>query len=192
MSAARYNLFFAIFPDEATAVGVEFLAEKVRRDHGLTGRPLKTAHFHVSLHGLGRYAEKPQRLVEQCVRAAAQIKTSPFPVTFNRITSFKRKGKRTHPAALVSDDELEALGQLHADMFTALKLAGVTGLSKSGFTPHITLLYDEDLIPEDHPIVRPISWEVKEFALVWSHIGETRYDFLGKWTLTGACKSTRE
>jgi 2'-5' RNA ligase len=51
------------------------------------------------------------------------------------------------------------------------------------FTPHLTLSYDNCRIKER--FVQPISWTVREFKLVLSLVGETKYDFLGRWQLRG-------
>lgn len=182
-TGGRFNLFFAIFPDEAAAVGLESLAEKLRRDHGLNGRPLKTVNFHVSLHGLPRSREEPRRLIERYMEAADKLTAAPFLARFNRAMSFERTGAATHPLVLVSDDDATRFEELHSGLYMALRQAGVRGLAKSGFTPHVTLLYDERRLAEDHPIVPPVCWEANKVVLVLSHVGEARYDKLKEWPL---------
>jgi 2'-5' RNA ligase len=46
------------------------------------------------------------------------------------------------------------------------------------FTPHVTLLYDKRSV-EEQPI-EPISWNVREFALIHSMNGHTH---LARWPL---------
>jgi 2'-5' RNA ligase len=51
------------------------------------------------------------------------------------------------------------------------------------FTPHLTLSYDNYRIKER--FVEPISWTVREFELVLSLVGETKYEVRGRWQLRG-------
>jgi len=62
----------------------------------------------------------------------------------------------------------------------ALAKAGV-GARQS--TPHLTLLYDARRVDEQP--IDPIRWTVREFVLVHSLLGQTRYIPLGKWPLRG-------
>jgi 2'-5' RNA ligase len=49
------------------------------------------------------------------------------------------------------------------------------------FTPHVTLLYDDRMVPEQ--AVEPISWRVREFVLTHSLLGKTQHVELGRWPL---------
>ena len=61
-------------------------------------------------------------------------------------------------------------------------LGAALGSRTTGFTPHLTVLYDKKLIPE-HPIM-PVKWRVSEFALVHSYAGLGRYVIVQRWPLT--------
>jgi 2'-5' RNA ligase len=47
----------------------------------------------------------------------------------------------------------------------------------------VTLLYDDHLVAEH--AVEPVSWVVREFALVHSLIGKTSHIVLGRWSVSG-------
>ena len=51
------------------------------------------------------------------------------------------------------------------------------------FTPHLTLGYDEKIIPE-HPI-QPVSWTVRDFVLIQSSVGRSHYTTIGRWIFRG-------
>ena len=53
------------------------------------------------------------------------------------------------------------------------------------YTPHVTLLYDDPLVPEQ--AVPPVSWRVSEFVLIDSLMNQPvkRYDVLARWPLSG-------
>jgi RNA 2',3'-cyclic 3'-phosphodiesterase len=53
--------------------------------------------------------------------------------------------------------------------------------TRTDFTPHVTLLYGDGRIGEQS--IDPIGWTVREFALVLSLIGKTKYIPLGRWPL---------
>jgi 2'-5' RNA ligase len=60
-------------------------------------------------------------------------------------------------------------------------LQGVGGKPEPTFTPHLTLLYDKRRLPLQP--VQPLRWLVREFVLVRSYLGQTRYQMEGCWAL---------
>ncbi len=56
---------------------------------------------------------------------------------------------------------------------------------ESSYTPHMTLLWANRQIEEEYPIA-PIGWEVRDFALIASHQGLSRYDVVRRWRLTSS------
>ncbi len=188
MSEDRFNLFFAILPDLKAALRIRDLAASQRRHHGLKGRLQKTDRFHVSLCGLEPDGRPLNGVTEKAKRAAQDVTAQPFAVKFNRVESFERKGAVKSPLVLVSDDDLVQLKELRRRLIVSLRKAGLRQRRLSGFTPHVTLLYDQVRLPEGYPIVPPIGWEVKSFALIKSHVGKTFYEPLGEWPLRGGDK----
>jgi 2'-5' RNA ligase len=55
-------------------------------------------------------------------------------------------------------------------------------LFDSSFTPHLTLFYGGDGVPE-RTLDRPIAWHVDEFSLILSLQGRRHYDIYGTWKL---------
>lgn len=51
------------------------------------------------------------------------------------------------------------------------------------FVPHITMIYaDKAIAPQ---AIEPVSWTVRDFALIHSERGLTRYNILERWPLHG-------
>lgn len=49
------------------------------------------------------------------------------------------------------------------------------------FTPHLTLLYDKELLAPQS--VEPVSWTAKEIVLALGEAGAKDYHRLGSWVL---------
>lgn len=176
----KFGPFTLVFPETRAAAQIEALAHRFHRTCGLKAKPLLTSRFHVSLNDLGEYDD--QRTAEAVAlrarEAVANVRTSPFTVMFNLVQSFSgQDGNR--PLVLRGDEGVVGLERLHQSLHVSLRMAGIK--SPSRFTPHVTLLYGERAIEER--FVEPINWTVREFALVVSLRGQTKYDFKGRWPL---------
>jgi 2'-5' RNA ligase len=153
----------------------------------LAAEPLPTSRFHVSLRSFGEYdeLEVPEIIINKARQAAAAVSMNPFVVSLNRLQSFSRSDGK-HPLVLLGDEGVIGLEILQRSLCTALRMAGLRG--HSNFTPHLTLLYDRHRIAE-RP-VDPVFWTVREFALVLSLVGRTKYVFLARWQLQGSGSGT--
>lgn len=176
------RLFFAIFPDAQAAARIAGLAQQLREEHGLRGKPLKTERFHVTLHHLGDYAGLPQDLVEVACAAAAGIAAAPFDVTFDRAASFST-APRNRPFVLRGGDGLASLIAFQQTLGEALKKTVLGRWAKPAYTPHVTLLYDDRSVPEQ--AVPAVSWTASEFVLIHSLMGQTLHVPLARWPLRG-------
>lgn len=188
MTSKCYNLFFAIFPDADTAAKIKTLAADRKRAIGLKGRLQTTSRLHVSLVGLGSgYTDAPSEIIQKACSAGAQVSAAPFRVEFSRTESFDCKSDNRYPFVLSGGAGLDALKTFRQKLFAEAKKAGLGAvMSKSGFTPHVTLLYADRLAGDEYPVFPPIGLNVEEFALVLSHAGRTRYDIQDRWVLQGA------
>lgn len=179
------RLFFALYPDAHTAQRIVELAQRTRAAHGLRGKPLRADRVHVTLHHLGDHAGLPGVLVEAASEAAAAVVMPPFAVSFDRVASFPgRAGKR--PCVLRGEDEHSNEPQyaFQRALGERLQARGLGRHVERRFLPHVTLLYDERLLPPE--AVDPIGWSVREFVLIHSLLGRTEHRVLGRWSLDRA------
>lgn len=174
------RLFFAIFPDPETAHHITLLAETLRREHKLHGKPLRTERFHVTLHHLGDFAGLPQDVVGSAKEASNRVKSPSFDVVFDTVSSFGHQS-RNNPFVLRNSAELQALYAFRRELGECMAVCGLGRLVKDGFTPHVTLLYDDQVLKPRS--VEPVGWTVREFVLVHSLLGRTEHRILGRWTL---------
>jgi 2'-5' RNA ligase len=173
------GLFFALLPDIATAAQLERTAQQLGIRHRLNGAPLAGERFHVSLLGFGAHAGLPPDLVAAASKIAAEIAKRPFDVTFDRAMSFLG---RPRPLVLCGDEGVANLIAFQRTLGGAIEKGGL-GRVKPQFMPHVTLLYDEHGIAEH--AIEPVNWTVREFVLVHSLRGQSKYIPLGRWPLRG-------
>lgn len=176
------RLFFALFPDPATAARVSDLAQQLREACGLKGRPLKSDRFHVTLHHLGDFAGVPPHVVEAARAAAASVCFAPFELVFDRAESFDNKRGRNNPFVLQGDEGTQDVIAFQRKLGEAMKKAGLKPDSR--FVPHVTLLYDDAAVTAQ-PVTPPVRWVAREFVLVHSLLGKTQHIVLGRWPLEG-------
>jgi len=172
-------VFFALVPPRESCPAIIELAKRCRADLGLRGAVFAPGRFHVSLHGFGPYSGLPGDVVAMARTAAASISASVFDVVFDRVVSFWTKRPR-RPFVLRAGGDVVALSAFHRTLGLALTRSGLSRVN-SHFTPHMTLLYDRVLVPEHE--IETMRWTVREFVLIHSLQGQTRYIELGRWPL---------
>lgn len=174
------SLFFALFPDAPAAERIENFTRRLCADHRIAGKPLASKRFHISLHHLGNFRGLPPQAVLMAEGAAASITVPPFELVLDHVISFKSKKADNRPLVLGLHREPPSLTELHQILGAALREAGFGQAIRSRFKPHLTLLYGDHQIAQD---IEPIAWMVREFVLVHSLLGKTRYIPLGRWRL---------
>ncbi len=173
------RLFFAVMPDPAAIDAIGHRIESLRHDEPLTARALMPQRWHVTLHHLGDFAGIPPSLLERAYEVASQVDATAFEVRFDQAGSFGGRS-RHHPLVLRGDTGANApLFALQRQLGLRLARAGMGHDDR--FVPHLTLMYDRIRL-ENRPVA-PVGWRVREFVLIRSFLGQTRYEFEGRWSL---------
>jgi 2'-5' RNA ligase len=175
------RLFLGIFPDSSVATQIRAFAEKLQGEHRLHGRPLATQRFHVTLCFLGDHAGLPARVVAATKDAAAGVTLPPFDVVFDHAQSFRSRGEK--PFVLCDEGGNAALRELRQSLFKALQRHGLTCQLGPNYTPHLTLLYDNQTVAMQ--AVEPVRWKAREFVLIHSRLGKGEHIPLARWPLSG-------
>jgi 2'-5' RNA ligase len=187
--AAPYQadrMFFAALPEPGTARRIADYAATLRQVHHLRGRVRPTRLLHVSLAGVGAFARLPEPVVAAAAHAGARVRMAPFDVRFNRVMSFDgrlRPGQR-RAIVLRCDRGEHEFRHLRRAIGVTMRSAHLIHRLHESFVPHITLLYDEESLPEA-ALPETIGWTVREFALVHSVVGRGRHIHLARWQLDG-------
>lgn len=175
------RLFFAIMPPAGIAAEIAGRAKLLREQFGLKSRPHVAGRLHITLAFLGDHVGLPPQLVPSAMAAAEQVDAAQFEVSLDRIAPFGGwRGKRPNPVVLLGAPGADAIQPFRQTLVAALSGAGLAR-PEPAFTPHMTLLYDRQPVPVT--AVEPISWPVREFVLIHSTLGKTRYTVLGRWAL---------
>lgn len=171
------RLFFAVRPDPATAGEIAERTRLWRAEHGLTGRPLKPEHFHVTLfHVVDAVGTPPAELVEALAERAAAVAMPAFRAEFDRVLSF-----RNGAFVLGGDDSVIGLEILQQRLSDALD---PSPRPARRFVPHLTLLRDARRI--DEKPIEAIGWMAREVVLVHSLLGQTSHRDLARIPLRQA------
>ena len=180
VAEAKHRLFFAVRLSAGASPLAFSLAQRLRAEHRLSGKPISVERLHVTLHWLQDHAALPQELVVQAIAAAGRVEMAPFEVVFDRVESL---GDANHggPLVLAGSTGLVALRRLQRTLGDAMREAGLGEYVRTRFRPHVTLLRDDKYVARQ--AVDPIHWTVSELVLVHSVIGEGRHITLGQWPL---------
>lgn len=172
------RLMFLLYPDPATAELIAQEARRLKDALNLRGAPLLTDRLHITLHHLGDYVGLPSDMVAKGKEAGAALAAAPFEVTFDQAVSFANR-PGNNPFTLQGGEGVQDLIAFQKALGEKMTWARLK--PDKSFTPHITLLYDGQVVPAQ--AVAPIRWTVDRFALVQSKLGQTQHIVLAEWLL---------
>ncbi|MET3665687.1 2'-5' RNA ligase family protein [Caulobacter sp. 1776] len=172
------RLMFLIYPDPATAETIACEARCLRDALRLRGQPLLTDRFHITLQHLGDYVGLPRDLVRKGEDAGQALTAAPFEVVFDKAVSFANR-PGNNPFTLQGGEGVQALVGFQQALGLRMAKAGLK--PDKQFLPHITLLYDGQVVPAQDIV--PIRWTVNRFVLVQSKLGQTQHIVLKGWDL---------
>lgn len=184
MAPARHSLFFALLPPPELAAQVAEATAGWCTRLGLSGRPMEPERLHLTLLWIAPEASPATVTAMKVV--AARLVMPPATVVLDRLGRFERREGRSAPVVLLSSNPvaLEGLQALKRALVARVQAAGYPLQVSAGFQPHMTLLYDRQ--PVALQPAGPFVWMAHDIALIHSHVGERRYDVLGRWPLRAA------
>lgn len=169
----RARVFFALWPDVATANRLHMLAESAHRRFG--GRVMRFDTLHMTLAFVGgvRRVKLPELL-----EAAATLTPPPFDLTLDTLGQWGRRdivwvGPSRAP---------QGLHDLVSDLHQRLRATGFE-LEARRFVPHVTLLRGAQCEDAQSVLEQPLRWRADGFVLVESKLQSSgaRYRVLGRW-----------
>ena len=176
--SSNIHLFFALVPPHDSSLVLERLGEGLQRAHHLRGQRIGRDRLHVTLAPVHDTHASFADAVARAQSVGAAFRHPPFSLRFEWSESFRLQ-QRDHPLVLRGDAGVQSLMKFRRDLRAAILRAGFA--VPSSYTPHITLLWADRCV-EAHPIA-PITWPVRDFALVLSIAGQARHTHLQRWRL---------
>ena len=190
-AAEAHGFFLAVLCAPEVRGRFQELGARVQRTHRLTGKLRPKGLLHATLFSFGRYDgpdEKVDRLIDFVRIISGGFFYPCFDVRFDRVMGFGR-GNKNKAIVAVGGAGVSPLIEFQQSLGRELEAAGLPAPAAGHFKPHVTLLYDRRAVPEQ--AAEPIAWTVREFALIHSNIGRSRYDVLGKWPLLEGAAAAR-
>lgn len=184
MSAAKPKndrLFVGIFL-EAAGAQVDRLAPLLCAKHALRGALRPADIRHLTLCHIDDYDGIPAKVVEDASHACAEASSKVVPLDIQLDHAMSFPGSR---AFVLCDDGGNAdLHDFQRLLLRILAKHGVRPRKQATFKPHVTLIYDNKIIPPEP--VEPVCWTAHEIVLVHSFLGKTKYERRGQWQLGDA------
>jgi len=162
------RLFIGLLPDGAVR---EALADHQRHWYWGTGLPTRRERLHLTLHFLGELDAMREGALRDVLTGED---VAPFELVLRTPECW------SGGIAVLRPDEHPALMDLHARLSGRLLRAGIAS-QRLAFTPHVTLAR---AAPNAAPpeSMRPLTWTISEFALVWSQPGPpAHYEVLARY-----------
>lgn len=174
-----HRLFYACFLDEAAIGAASGISRTHDLDRRLGGTRLPPNRYHVTLEHVGDYFDRPLHVIDFALRVGDAVSAWPFLATFTYAESFRGRPGR-HPYVLRGDEGIAGFHHLRMAIGGACLKEGLD-VRNTRYKVHVTLQYGKRAAP---PLKIPqLSWPVDKFALVLSHLGQTRYEILREWNL---------
>jgi len=165
----RDNTFLAYQPAQPLAERIAGLASEIKVGYGLLESLRPQSTLHMTLLSLGYHRSIPAELAEKIGFILSSAQFDPIDIVFDTVMNFGRGGKC--PIVLCSR---ERNSTLYAEQ---KRLAKILGLAPQRFTPHMTIIWTDTRITEQHLDV-PIRWSVDVPHLIYSLVGQSKHHIL--------------
>lgn len=172
-----YGLFFAGFAEPEDNHRFCRLGSQLAHEHGLRNAVQSPERAHVTLCSLNRHAVLDQAVIDAARAAAERFPCPALPMVFDRAGSFAADGAFM---LLCAPATQAAVMRLRRPLVAMLRRFGLKPDEVA--MPHMTMVYRCGEVVAERPIP-PMAWKLHRFALVLSHVGNTRHEWLGEWEL---------
>ena len=177
----RHHLFFAIMVPPLAATQIATCFDNLRMRYPFSSVPISQDRLHLSLTAVFAGNNLPDRVIRISEITGSAIRFVEFDITLERALTYQNRQVKK-PFVITTRNGSSTINQLVLQIRRTLSiLSGNRNHQHRPVSPHVTLVWDRVVVPE-HPI-EPVTLPVQEIALVHSHVGQSRYDILGRWPL---------
>ncbi len=155
------------------------LCDRLCYAHKLGGRPIGLERLHITLAPVFCAHLGLEEMVRRAIAVGSAMAGPAFPARLDLTASFAHRRERK-PFVLSGQEGLAELIACQSELRRRMALAGFE--VRADYQPHMTLIWADRQVEEEYPIA-PISWQVRDFVLIASHQGLSRYDVIRRWPL---------
>lgn|GEM_PF-476730 len=171
----RSELFFVLKPPPSLAEDIYRAA--CEHAHGRTTRRPHPAHLlHVSLLLMDEFDRPPHDLIPRIEAAIGSIRARPLSVTLDGCAIYGG-GRHLALTSAAKNADIQAFARMIHGTLSRHNLPRQAFRTPS---PHVTIIYGYGR-KEVLNIGKSFTWQAREFALIYSHKGETRHESFGCW-----------
>lgn len=174
--------FFALEPDLDARAGMVDRLDRLLRERGLAGRPVKFCNLHATLCAAGRAERLREPLQQALQRAAESVRGAAIEVEFDRIASLRLGGSQHVLALRASPESQSVLRFLRLAVAGAQYAQGLYLPGASRFDAHVNLCHTSQPLAGE-AVLEPLRWYAQEFVLIRSVPGRGVHEVVGRWPL---------
>lgn len=176
------NFFFALEPDLDARAGMVDRLDRLMRERGLSGRPVKFCNLHATLCAAGRAERLREPLPQALQRAGESVRGAAIDVEFDRCASLRLGGSQHVLVLRAAAETQSVLRFLRLAVAGAQYAQGLYLRGASRFDAQVSLCYmNQPLVGEE--AIEPVRWRAQEISLVRSVPGRGLHEVLGRWPL---------
>lgn len=174
------NTFIALRPPQSIAEQFYSRATRLCSRARIAGsqRPPLILHMTV-LPIAGCLGRLPRALLERIEAAIGMVRFPAIDILLDGARSFATR--RANAPFVLEGDELTDVHALRLASRAALRVKGLNFPAPNAYSPHMTLAYARQRSPRLATL--PFHWKAREFQLIESWVGQTRYVELARWKL---------
>jgi 2'-5' RNA ligase len=174
------NVFFALRPPWPIAEQFHADAAELCRRAGIVGSRRPFFILHMTMFSLGQAKGRiPGTFLHDIDAAVSMVKFPAFDIVLDEARSFENR--RNHVPFVLEGGELADIEVLRGAVRDALHVKEIMVPVRRTFTPHMTLAYASRRSARLK--VEPFHWRAREFQLIESWVGCTKYVELARWAL---------
>ena len=172
--------FVALRPPPQIAEHFHSRAAQLCARSGIVGSRRPSFILHMTLLMIVEHQGRlPWAVLESIDRALSMVRFPAIDIVLEEARSFETR-KDSVPFVL-EGSELTEVRALYLAIRDALLVKGFNGSWGNAYAPHMTLAYARRRSPRQG--VEAFTWKARDFQLIESWQGSTKYVELGRWTL---------
>lgn len=174
------NTFVALRPPWPVAEQFYSRATQLCSSARIAGSRRPFFILHMTVLPIGGYLGRlPHMLLEEIDAAISMVQLPAIEIVLDEARSFETR--KDNVPFVLEGGELTDVCALRLATRDALHIKGLNIPARTTYSPHMTIAYARRRSPRVK--IEPFSWKAREFQLIESWVGETKYVELARWML---------